>query len=82
MDKPNPAQDVLAAVEVLQRARAACANLKPLGMELSPEELAQRARIIDTVIRTRALLQTLQARADDLGGALERFKARRAAMRA
>jgi hypothetical protein len=35
------------------------------------------AKIIETVIRTRKLLQTLQGRADDLGEALERFKARR-----
>lgn len=73
---------MLAAVGTLQRAREACANLKPLSHPMSPEELAQRARIIETVIRTRKLLQTLQGRADDLGEALARFKARREAMRA
>jgi hypothetical protein len=49
---------------------------------LTQAELEQRAQIIDTVVRTRKLLQVLQGRADDLEAALDRFKARREAMRA
>lgn len=82
MSVKNAAVDVLAAVEVLQHARVACANLKPLGYPLSEQELQQRARIIDTVIRTRQLLKHLQTRTDDLGDALARFKQRRGAISA
>lgn len=82
MNTKNAAVDVLAAVEVLQHARAACANLKPLSYPLSGLELQQRAQIIDTVIRTRRLLKHLQTRSDDLEDALSRFKQRREAMRA
>jgi len=82
MTVKNAAGDVLAAVNVLQHARQACAGLKPLGSPLTQAELEQRAQIIDTVVRTRKLLQVLQGRADDLEAALDRFKARREAMRA
>ena len=82
MQAKKAATDVLAAVQVLQHAREACANLKPLSHPMTPEELAQRAKMIETVIRTRKLLQMIQGRADDLSGALKRFKARREAIRA
>jgi hypothetical protein len=82
MTVKNAASDVLAAVNVLQHARRACADLKPLGSPMTVAELEQRAQIIDTVVRTRKLLQLLQGRAGDLEFALERFKARREAMRA
>lgn len=82
MTVKNAASDVLAAVNVLQHARRACADLKPLGSPMTPTELEQRAQIIDTVVRTRKLLQLLQGRAEDLEVALDRFKARREAMRA
>ncbi len=82
MQAKKAATDVLAAVQVLQYAREACANLKPLSHPMTPEELAQRAKMIETIIRTRKLLAALRARADDLSGALERFKTRREEMRA
>jgi hypothetical protein len=82
MQAKKAATDVLAAVKVLQHAREACANLKPLSHPMTPEELAQRAKMIETVIRTRKLLQAIQGRADDLSDALERFKVRREAIRA
>lgn len=82
MTVKNAASDVLVAVNVLQHARRACADLKPLGSPMTPAELEQRAQIIDTVVRTRKLLQLLQGRADDLEAALDRFKARREAIRA
>jgi hypothetical protein len=82
MTVKNAAVDVLAAVEVLQHARVACSNLRPLGYPLSEQELEQRARIIDTVIRTRRLLKQLQTRTDDLGDAGVRFEQRREAISA
>lgn len=82
METRKAATDVLAAVHVLEHARKACANLKPLDAPMSEAELVERARMIDTVVRTRKLLARIQDRADNLGEALERFKERRAAMRA
>lgn len=75
MTVKNAVGDVLAAVNVLQHAREACANLKPLGSRMTAAELEQRARIIDTVVRTRRLLRLLQ-------GPVDEFEARREAMRA
>jgi hypothetical protein len=49
---------------------------------MTPEELAQRARMIDTVIRTGKLLQMIQGRADDLSSALDRFEVRLEEIRA
>jgi hypothetical protein len=82
MEAKNAATDVLAAVQVMEHARKACAHLKPLDTPMSEAELLERARMIDTVVRTRKLLQRIQNRADDLGEALQRFKERRDAMRA
>lgn len=82
MEAKKAATDVLAAVQVLEHARKACVNLKPLDAPMSEDELRERARMIDTVVRTRKLLQLIQDRADDLEGALARFKQRREAMRA
>ncbi|RYD14033.1 MAG: hypothetical protein EOP90_15380 [Lysobacteraceae bacterium] len=82
MEARKAATDVLAAVNVLEHARKACSNLKPLDAPMSDAELIERARIIDTVVRTRKLLARIQDRADHLGEALERFKQRREAMRA
>lgn len=82
MEARKAATDVLAAVNMLEHARKTCSNLKPLDAPMSEAELLERARIIDTVVRTRKLLARIQDRADNLGEALERFKQRREAMRA
>lgn len=82
MEAKKAATDVLAAVQVMEHARKACVNLKPLDAPMSEAELVERARMIDTVVRTRRLLQLIQNRADNLGEALARFKERREAMRA
>jgi len=82
MQPNDAATDVLAAVKLLQQAREACADLKPTGRELTPEELAQRAKIIETVIRTRKLLKLLQGRADERNKAVDRLEQRREAMHA
>jgi hypothetical protein len=76
------ADDVLAAVNVMQRARDACADLKPLTQPMTEDELEERARMIDKVIRARRKLQLLRDRAEALEHALGRFKSRRAAIRA
>ena len=66
MSAKNAAGDLLAAVNLLQHAREACADLKPLASPMTPAELEQRARIIDTVVRTRRLLQMLQQQRTDV----------------
>jgi hypothetical protein len=81
MPVQNAAATVMAAVSVLQEARTACANLHPLSFPMTDRELHQRADMIDKVIRARRKLQLLRDRAEALEGALDRFKARRAAMR-
>ena len=75
MTAKNAASDVLVAVNVLQHAREACANLKPLGSRMTTAELEQRARIIDTVVRTRRLLRLLQGPADEFEARCEVVRA-------
>ncbi|MEP7043910.1 MAG: hypothetical protein ABI843_12670 [Dokdonella sp.] len=82
MTVKNAAADVLAAVSVLERARAASLHLNPLSEPMTAAELQQRADMIDKVIRARSKLQQLRNRAEALEGALVRFKQRREAMRA
>ena len=82
MSVKNAANDVLAAVTVLERARDASERLRPLTAPMTKLELAQRAEMIAKVIRARSKLQQLRNRAEALEGALDRFKARREAMRA
>ncbi|RYD15258.1 MAG: hypothetical protein EOP90_09990 [Lysobacteraceae bacterium] len=75
MTANNAASDVLVAVNLLQHARKACADFRPLGSPMTPMELEQRERIIDTVVRTRRLLQSLQANADARGAQQVRSQA-------
>lgn len=51
--------------ELLQGARDACVNLKPMAMYMTDTELQQRAEVVAHVIRARSKLQ------------LDRFKRRR-----
>jgi hypothetical protein len=78
----NAAADVMAAVNVLERARVASRHLHPLDTPMTSAELQQRADMIAKVIRARSKLQQLRNRAEALEGALARFKQRREAMRA
>lgn len=78
----NAAADVMAAINVLERARVVSTQLNPLGTPMTFEELQQRADMIAKVIRARSKLQQLRNRAEALEGALARFKQRREAMRA
>lgn len=70
--------EVLAAVRQLQETRASCAALKPVYARLSEVELAQRARIIETVVRTRNLLRSLQTRDGELEGTASAERLRQA----
>ena len=79
MKNRSASLDAAAAVELLNRARAVCDCLNPLGTELTMEELQQRAEIIDSVIRARSKLQLLRDRALAMQAAVDRFKARKAA---
>ena len=74
--------DVVLAIDSLRSAQRACAHLKPLAMEMTEEEIRQRAMIVEKVIRARSKLQQLRNRAEALQGALDRFKAKREAIRA
>jgi len=70
------------AIDALRRSQDASANLKPLAMPMSDDELRQRAELVDKVIRTRDKLKLLRDRSEDLRAALNRFKDRRAKQRA
>lgn len=77
----NAARDVMTAVAVLERAKAACAHLCAPGQMRRHDDLMQRARLMHAVIRSRAQFKALHERSLELQAALERFKARRVAMR-
>ena len=78
----NAANDVMAAVAVMEHARRACANLSPLGLPMTHEQLEHRARVIAAVVNASSKLQQLRDRAASLEHALARFKARRAELAA
>ena len=78
----NAAQDVMAAVAVMERARNACAHLSPLGLPMSESQIEHRARVIAAVINASRKLQQLRDRAVSLEGALARFRARKAELAA
>ena len=80
MPTENAARDVMTAVAVLERAKAACAHLCNPGQMRRHDDLLQRAQLVHAVIRSRAQFKALHERSLELQAALERFKARRAAM--
>lgn len=82
MQSKNAASDVMAAIAVLERAKAACAHLCKPGQMRRHEDMLQRAQLMHAVIRSRAQFKALHERGLELQAALERFKERRAAMRA
>jgi|GEM_PF-1562439 hypothetical protein len=81
MSTQNAARDVMAAVAVLEHAKAACANLCHPGLMRRHEDMVNRARLIHAVIRSRAQFKALHERSIELRAALDRFKLRREAMR-
>ena len=78
----NAAADFRAAITVMQRARRAPTQLKPLSAPMTHAELMQRAQVIAAVIRAHQKLHLLRDRSMALRDALERFRARREAMQA
>jgi len=82
MEVRNAAQDVMAAVAVMEHARSACANLSPLGMPMTDAQIEHRARVIAAVIDASRKLRQLRDRAASLEKALARFRARRAELAA
>jgi hypothetical protein len=81
MSTQNAARDVMTAVAVLERAKAACAHLCTPGQMRRHDDLLQRAQLMHAVIRSRAQFKALHERSLELQAALDRFKARRAALR-
>ncbi|HJT97215.1 MAG TPA: hypothetical protein VJ696_02785 [Rhodanobacteraceae bacterium] len=77
MQARNAAQDVMAAVAVMEHARSACANLGPLDRPMTRAEIEHRARVIAAVVNASRKLQQLRDRALSLEDALARFRARR-----
>lgn len=82
MEVRNAAQDVMAAVAVMEHARSACANLSPLGLPMTDAQIEHRARMIAAVIDASRKLRQLRDRAASLEKALARFRARRAELAA
>jgi hypothetical protein len=82
MQVKNAAQDVMAAVAVMEHARNACANLSPMGLPMTDEMIEHRARVIAAVINASRKLQQLRDRAVSLEHALARFRARKAELAA
>jgi hypothetical protein len=82
MEVKNAAQDVMAAVAVMQHARTACANLSPLGLPMTDAQIEHRARVIAAVIDASRKLRQLRDRAASLEKALARFRARKAELAA
>lgn len=75
------AHKIVSAISMLERTKDVCVNLKPMGCPMTDLELQQRADVIAQVIRARSKLQMIKDRADALRCDLERFKARRQAMK-
>ncbi|HNR91395.1 MAG TPA: hypothetical protein PKO41_03110 [Dokdonella sp.] len=66
-----------AAVNALQGVSVICRNLAPLSSPMDDEQLRQRARLIDSVLRARRQMELLHNRAVQLAASLDRFHQRR-----
>jgi hypothetical protein len=82
MSVKSAANDVLSALNVMERARDVSTRLRPLSEPMTEEELQLRAELTAKVIDARNKLELIRNRTAELQKALERFKARREAMRA
>ncbi|MBX3699000.1 MAG: hypothetical protein R3F08_07190 [Dokdonella sp.] len=70
-----------AAVNALQAIGSICADLAPLDMPMTDEQIRQRANLVRSVIQTRQQMLQFRDRAKALGEALERFRARQQEIR-
>lgn len=69
------------AVKSLQAIGSICADLAPLDMPMTEEQIRQRANLIRSVIQTRQQMLQFRDRARALGEALQRFRDRQQEIR-
>ena len=81
MTMKKASQNARAAVNALQAIGSICADLAPLDMPMTDEQIRQRADLIRSVIKTRQQMLQFRDRAKALGEALERFRTRQEEIR-
>lgn len=81
MTMKNASENARAAVNALQAIGSICADLAPLDMPMTDEQIRQRADLIRSVIKTRQQMLQFRDRAKALGEALERFRTRQEEIR-
>jgi hypothetical protein len=81
MTMKDASANAKAAVNALQAIGSICADLAPLDMPMTDEQIRQRANLIRSVIQTRQQMLQFRDRARALGEALERFRARQQEIR-
>jgi hypothetical protein len=81
MSMKKASADAKVAVSSLQAIGEICADLSPLSMPMSDEQIRQRADLIRSVIQTRQQMLLFRDRANALAEALERFRARQQEIR-
>ncbi len=67
-----------AAIALLAHSDEKHESLPAVGEDTSTTALVRRARIIRSLIKTRAMMQETRNRSSELQSALERFKERKA----
>lgn len=77
MGSEYPKRNAAAAFALLARASRRCEPLPAVDEIKSTAELVQRARMLRSILKTRAMVQELRDRAADLESAIERFKDRK-----
>jgi hypothetical protein len=66
-----------ASLRLLKQAEASSVALTPVAQLRTEEELARRARIVQSVLNARSLFANIHRRTHALNQALERFHARK-----
>ncbi len=77
MISKNAQRNFSASLFLLKKAEASSVALTPIGHLRTQEELATRARIVQSVLNARSLFSNLRQRTDALNAALDRFHARK-----
>ncbi|SFN54446.1 hypothetical protein [Dokdonella immobilis] len=81
MTMKKASENARTAVNALQAIGSICADLAPLDMPMTDEQIRQRADLIRSVIKTRQQMLQFRDRAKALGEALERFRTRQEEIR-
>ncbi|HMM68433.1 MAG TPA: hypothetical protein PKC03_15970 [Dokdonella sp.] len=81
MSMKEASANAKAAVEALQAIGSICADLAPLNVPMTEEQIRQRAALVRRVIQTRQQMLQFRDRAKALGDALERFRERQKEIR-